>query len=150
MHKSNILLPGIYLTIKICLGCSAQQCSDSGSGFGELWIQWRCCKRKCQKISAERWLIPTQVTSSEYFGFLPVYSWTCGGAGATVILWISWCLNFLLSCLWFISLGRPSVCFTTCPVCAFKKAEMAVYERPSLVDSPGDLAWSQSSVLLPW
>ena len=77
----------------------------------------------------EEWLIPTQVISV-HFEFLPVYSWTYGGAGATGILLISWCLNFLLSCLWF-SLGQPSKSFTYLPSLCFKKVEVALNWGPT-------------------
>lgn len=57
-------------------------------------MHWRYCVRKCQKISAEKWLIPTQIISSVHFGFLLVYSWTYGGrASTTETVLISWCLS---------------------------------------------------------
>lgn len=116
-----MLLPGIYLTNKICLNYSETPAMLSlRKQLG--WIMNpvnMLYKEMSEFFSGETIDSHSQIISVA-FEFLPVYSWTCG-VGATRILLISWCLNFLLSCLW-CSLGQPLKSVTCLPSVCFKSS----------------------------
>lgn len=105
-------------------------------------MHWRYCVRKCQDISAEKWLIPTQIISSVHFVFLLVYSWTYGGrASTTEIVLISWCLSY---CSAVLILPGATISVSPLPPSMPWKRKNGCLVRTHFVNSPKRFwAWIQ-------
>lgn len=130
MHKSNILLPGIYLTSEICLSYSKSPAVPSlRKQLGWIRNPGKMPWKERQNISAEKCLIPTRAISCMHFGFLLGSPWTYGEAGATVILLVSWCLNFC-SAVFDLAWGNHQ---SGLPLAQsmLEKVEKALYQRPT-------------------
>lgn len=143
MHKSNILLPGIYLTSKICLNYSESPAMLSLRK--QLWWIMNALKIPCKEMSEN---FSREMIDSHTNNLLCAF-WIF--TGLFLNLWGSSkynrdCLNFmvpelLLSCFDFAWSNHP--CFTTSQVCALKK-EKWLSVRTHFVNSPKRFwAWIQ-------